>query len=68
MAIDYIWVQFLLTQISAPIHPIMNEVCSIQKGLAHRPFNLNSESHQRFLSKLQDKITAIQKQFPQIQF
>ena len=68
IAIDYIWERFSETNISIETHPIMVEVSTIQKGLAHRPFNINSESHQQFLSKLQDKIVKLQQQFPQIQF
>ena len=68
IAIDYIWEQFLLTQITDEIYSTMNEVCNIQKGFLHRPFNPNSKSHEQFLSKLQDKIALVQKQFPQIQF
>lgn len=68
VAIDYIWERFSETTISDESHSIMDEVSSIQKGLAHRPFNPNSESHQQFLSKLQDKIGKLQKQFPEIQF
>jgi hypothetical protein len=68
IAIDYIWQRFSETYISEESLSIMKEVETIQKGLAHRPFNLNSESHQQFLSKLHDKIVKLQKQFPQIQF
>jgi len=68
VAIDYIWQRFSETSISEESHSIMKEVETIQKGLAHRPFNPNSESHQHFLSKLNDKMVKLQKQFPQIQF
>ncbi|WP_304199435.1 GSCFA domain-containing protein [Flavobacterium alvei] len=68
VAIDYIWQRFSETFISDESHSIMKEIETIQKGLQHRPFNPNSESHQQFLSKLQDKMMQIQKQFPQIQF
>jgi lysophospholipase L1-like esterase len=68
VAIDYIWQRFSETSISEESQSIMKEVETIQKGLAHRPFNPNSESHQMFLSKLQAKIEKLQKQFPQIQF
>ncbi len=68
VAINYIWERFFQTQISDEIHSVMKQVCTIQKGLQHRPFNSNSESHQQFLSKLKDKMMQIQKQFPQIQF
>ena len=68
VAIDYIWQRFSETSISEESQAIMKEVETIQKGLAHRPFNPNSESHQHFLSKLNDKMVKLQKQFPQIQF
>jgi GSCFA family len=68
IAIDYIWERFSETSISEENQAIMKEVETIQKGLAHKPFNPNSESHQQFLSKLQDKMVKLQNQFPQIQF
>ena len=68
IAIDYIWERFSETFISEESQSIMSEVEAIQKGLAHLPFNPNSESHQQFLSKLQEKIVGLQKQLPHIQF
>lgn len=68
VAIDYIWQRFSETSITEESLSIMKEVETIQKGLAHRPFHFNSESHQHFLSKLNDKIAKLQKQFPYIQF
>jgi len=47
---------------------IMNEVAVIQKGLAHRSFNPNSESHQQFLRNLQQKIEQLQHQLPFLTF
>jgi hypothetical protein len=68
VAIDYIWEQFSETFISENAVLVMDEVATIQKGLAHRPFNINSESHQKFVLWLQDKIAQLQKQFPNIKF
>ncbi|HWS61001.1 MAG TPA: GSCFA domain-containing protein [Flavobacterium sp.] len=68
VAIDYIWERFSETTISEESHLIMKDVETVQKGLQHRPFNPNSESHQQFLMKLKDKIEKLQNQFPQIQF
>ena len=42
---------------------IQKEVDTIQKGLAHRPFNPNSEQHTQFLSDLQKKITLLKNNF-----
>ena len=67
-AIDYIWIQFFQNYISESQFGLMNEICSIQKGLQHRPFNPNTESHQKFLNQLDLKIKAIKNQYPFIKF
>ena len=67
-AIDYIWIQFFENYISASEFATMNQVCEIQRALKHKPFNPNSESHKKFLEKLDEKLARIQKQFPQIKF
>jgi hypothetical protein len=67
-AIDYIWIQFFENYISESVFGLMNEICSIQKGLQHRPFNPNTESHQKFLNQLDLKIKTIKNQYPFIKF
>lgn len=67
-AIDYIWMQFFENYISESVFGLMNEIGSIQKGLQHRPFNPNTESHQKFLNQLDLKIKTIQNQYPFIKF
>jgi hypothetical protein len=46
----------------------MQEICNIQKGLQHRPFNPNRPAHQQFLLALNQKITKVKAQFPHITF
>lgn len=67
-AIDYIWERFAETSISAAILPIMDEVESVQKALAHKPFNPNSESHQKFMLQLNQRILRLQEKNPNITF
>ena len=67
-AINYIWERFFETQIHEEIYPIMEEVGTIQKGLSHKPFHPYSESHQKFLANLNQKIDTLATQFPHIQF
>ncbi|PKP13349.1 MAG: GSCFA domain-containing protein [Bacteroidetes bacterium HGW-Bacteroidetes-3] len=62
-AVDYIWEQFKYIWIQANTFSMMKEVDSIQKGLAHKPFNENSEQHQQFLKDLQQKITSLKNNF-----
>lgn len=68
MAVDYIWQRFKETTISPATFSTLEEIDSIQKGLLHKPFHPASESHQKFVSKLQEKIAQVQAKFPFIQF
>lgn len=62
-AIEYIWEQFKSAWISESSNDLMTEIDAIQKGLAHIPFNEQSEQHQLFLKKLQSKINQLQEQY-----
>ena len=62
-AIEYIWEQFKKVWIHEKSLSIMKEVDSIQKGLAHKPFNPDSEQHKLFLAGLQTKIQDLQKRY-----
>lgn len=67
-AIDYIWARFMENYISEGSHSVMEAVESIQKAIAHRPFNPDSDAHKKFSKNLQDKIVTLQKHFPHISF
>ena len=67
-AIDYIWERFSESHISEDCHSVMEEVDSIRKALAHRPFNSGSDAHQKFLLNLEGKIGKLQQQFPYFTF
>jgi len=68
IAIDYIWQRFTETWIKETAWPVMKEVDSIQKGLAHRSFNPDSEQHLRFLENLKIKIAKLAVEYPNISF
>lgn len=68
VAIDYIWERFKETYISENVYPIMDEVENIQKSLAHKPFNPNSEIHRQFEEKLNIKITKLVSQYSFMKF
>ncbi len=61
-AINYIWENFKSTWIHQDSNKIMEQVDTIQKGLAHKPFNANSEQYQSFLKGLKLKISTLKKQ------
>jgi lysophospholipase L1-like esterase len=62
-AINYIWEQFKTVWIAENTTKIMNEVEAIQRGLAHKPFNPNSEQHQLFIEKINRKMIDLKNQF-----
>ena len=61
-AINYIWQQFQQVWINNNTTAFQKEIDTIQKSLAHKPFNPTSEQHQLFLKKLHKKIATIEKQ------
>ena len=68
MAINYIWERLVTTYIETATQADMKQVDSIQKGLSHRPFNPETESHQQFLAQLQQKMEAFTMKYPHIRF
>ena len=68
VAIDYIWERFYEATISESVFPTMEAVETIQKGLSHRAFNANSESHFKFLNQLESKISKLKSEFPFMKF
>ncbi|SHJ34527.1 GSCFA family protein [Maribacter aquivivus] len=68
LAIDYIWEKFVEVWISQSAYITMEKVQKIQTGLLHRPFNEKSEQHQKFLFKLNELKSEIQKEFSHIRF
>ena len=68
MAILYIWERLINSYITNDTQADMKTVDNIQKGLQHRPFNPETESHQRFLAQLREKIAKFEAKYPHIQF
>jgi hypothetical protein len=68
LAIEFIWERLTAGYMTPNALATMQEVDTIQKGLAHRPFNPDSPSHQKFLQSLNQKIISLQEQLPYIQF
>ncbi|MBW8244519.1 GSCFA domain-containing protein [Muricauda oceani] len=68
LAVDYVWERFKSVWISGNASVVMDEVDTLQKGLLHRPFNPDSEAHQKFKTSLRAKITYLQERFPFMKF
>lgn len=67
-AINYIWEKFNQTWFTNDSLQTMIQIEVIQKGLAHRSFNPNSEAHQKFISNLQEKIKILKDTHTHISF
>ena len=68
VAIYYIWHKFSENYIAEDAILMMKEVDEIQKSLRHRSFNPESEQHQKFLAKLQQRINLLGEKLPHIRF
>ena len=68
LAIDYIWQKFKTVWLTDDAITTSQKVASIQTKKAHRPFNPNSEAHQKFLANLELEIEEIEKELPHIMF
>ncbi len=64
LAVKYIWECFCSTYMSKETQRVMKEWADIQKGLAHRPFNPDSDAYRRFLSQIVLKIEELKEKFP----
>lgn len=64
LAVKYIWECVCQTYFRAPTLQVMKEWETIQKGLAHRPFNEDSEVYHTFLSQILLKIERLKEKLP----
>ncbi|MCF6214505.1 MAG: GSCFA domain-containing protein [Flavobacteriaceae bacterium] len=67
-AINYIWDLFKNSWLSDRVNEIMMTIDGIQKDLQHRPFNKNTQAHQKFTEHLNKKIAALTVIYPRIKF
>lgn len=67
-AIDYIWEKFSFSFFSNDTIKVAKEIESIQKGLSHRPFNPNTDEHQKFLKHLESKIKELKEKYDFLNF
>ncbi len=68
LAVNYIWNLFKSSWISEASQELMIAINDIQKSLAHRPFDPDSNAHKKFVEKLNEKISNLQNTYPQIEF
>jgi len=67
-AISYIWERFIQTWLAPHALDTLKAVDSLQKSLMHRPYNPEGGQYLDFKRKLEQKIKALQRQYPHITF
>lgn len=67
-AIQYVWERFMEVWIDEKTLVTMGKIEEIQRGIAHRPFQPNSEQHQRFLQNLEEKKRLLKQEFSFLTF
>jgi hypothetical protein len=68
LAIQYIWEKFSNLYFSENTKITLKKVIQINKDLNHIPFDIFSESHQKFLIQIQEKISILAQENPTIKF
>lgn len=58
-AIEYIWEQFVAHEVDAESQTIMKSCLEIQKAMAHKPFNPESEAYRQFILQTLLKIDRL---------
>lgn len=67
-AIAYIWELFLTRYCTQETRNLIEQIRSFQKGLEHRSFIPQSQSHQDFLKKQQEQLEVLEKKYPFLSF
>ena len=64
IAIEYIFEKFVDTYFSTETNSLNKEIFEIHKALQHRPINPQSYSHRKFIEQLKNRIVALEKLHP----
>jgi hypothetical protein len=67
-ATQYVWEKFTDACMDEKTKKLMEEIHSINLAYKHKPFNSESEQHQRFLESFFEKTKALKQQYPHLDF
>lgn len=67
-ATNYVWEKFIAACIDEPTIALMKQINEIRAARQHKAFNPLSAAHQKFLQTYLDKTTALQQQYPMLDF
>jgi hypothetical protein len=63
-ATQYVWEKFVDASMNEKTRSLIKEIQSIQLAYQHKPFNVASEQHKKFLKSFYDKTAALVDQHP----
>lgn len=66
--VAYIWERFSAAYFSKETNAFLEKWRPIKAALNHRPFNPDSEEHQIFMQRTQEKIEELKRQYPELEF
>ena len=64
LAVEYIWQRMVEVFFSAEAKAFLKEWAPIKKGLAHRPFNADSDEYRSFIAKLHADAERLRQHYP----
>ena len=64
LAVEYIWQRMVEVFFSAEAKAFLKEWAPIKKGLAHRPFNADSDEYHSFVAKLHADAERLRQRYP----
>lgn len=68
LAVEYVFNQFEKALLFEEETPLRERIRGINQSLNHRPFNPNSDSHLKFIRKLNGDIESLNKEYPNLSF
>ncbi len=68
VAINYIWNEFSRTMIDMTTANSFLELEQLRKAVSHKPFNVNTLSHQKFIKQQLDKLEKLEQKYPSLNF
>ena len=67
-ATEYVWEKFCLACMNESTRKLMEEIRTVNLAYKHKPFNSDSEQHQKFLNATLEKTKGLKEQFPFLDF
>ncbi len=68
LAVNYVWEKFSATYFNEATQNLIGEIQKVKTAANHKPFNFDSEDHQKFIAKQIELMAALSKQYSFLEF